>query len=1778
MRRIEKVRANCLALLAASLSWAWTGPVDAQFIEARDRFIAEASAEIDDVIGGGVIGACCVDGACVPDVTQAQCLDNFCGTWRGAGSTCGGTACPLQLGGVCCTDGACATQAQIGGNSACRCGGGTWYPGVNSCAGFVCPGGTPGSCCIDGDCANDLTRAECEVDSCGFWNGAGTDCSTVAFCPFAPGDACCLGDVCTTGLGPDSCECAGGEFMVGAFDCTDLVCTPPTGRCCRGGACSVVTESECDAICGLWSGPGTDCSSGIGGTPPCGLLIFGACCLGDACINGLGQYTCTCEGGEWFPTNSCLGLGNQNDCNTNGIVDFCEDFADCNSNGTPDECDKDCNTNGIPDDCELAAGSADDCNTNGSPDECDVADDCDGNGIPDECELVADCAANEPIDCNFDGVTNACEPDCNTSGESDVCELAFGQVVDCTGAEGFIGDFFIGQDIHNDNCAFCHGNGGFGQGGFPNHRNRSRYEYQRKTTLCQQAIGHGGGAFGFPLEDYAHLERYLSDYGPTVSGDGVPDVCQGFADCDGDGVVDECALAGGTEKDCNFNGIPDNCDIAAGVGTDCNSNGIIDGCEIDGGTAADCNGNTLPDTCDVAAGTSEDCNMNLVPDECEPDCNTNGLPDDCEGLPDCDDDGVPDECDPDCNTNGISDVCDILEGTPDCDTNGVPDDCQPDCNGNQVADTCDIASGTSLDLNENGIPDDCEADCNANGIPDDLDVVPYYLGPPRFVAAQLPPEGVVIPDCPETADPQIEVELNVDLGADCGPIDRLLVGLDVTHTWAADLLVELVSPQGTTVTLLSRITLDELDPYCTAGECCGDDLQDVIVTLGDHYDQCVETQTPSRGGVRPFAGATLSPADLATFTGEEACGVWTLRLHDGAEYDEGALLDWTLDFRNAPVSNDCNNNVIPDECELAAGTADDADGNGIPDECFMLRDCNSNGINDEVELELSVTGDCNDNRILDVCELNGLGGLAVAGIGSDIVAEFDPDTGRYLGELVSNDDPCAVYLDLPTNLVFAPDGDLLVCDIADSRVLAFDGLSGAFHGEFVAEDAGGLISPIDLDFAPDGSLLVLDLARGVVQRHDGASGAYLGDFATVSAPSQSFAMTYGPNGNLFVTDISTGGVVEFDGMTGAKLGVFTSGGSPGSPAAVAFGPNGDLYVGDSTTRLIDRYDGTTGSFVGTVADMSIYGSSFIAQMAFGPQGDLYVPVNSAPTVLRLNRNTGALISFMQLAPALNFTYGLAFRPTASDCNGNQVPDDCEDCNSNGLADACDLAAGTSVDLNSNGVPDECEGVDVAVEVVLRDVPSLADLANTLPRPLTTLGNNQTFYAEIWVQDRGATNTGLEAVYVDVAFIPGAVQAVSVTHRPPFTTAVGGVIDNLTGTVMGLGGTDAGATGPGVQPQWARVAVVEFETIICPLELEFALGSALSPIVAVGRGAIAPEDIQFGSAGAQIVPVCVYNLDASNNFIDAADLGVFAGCWLTGPGDAGFDPACDFDCSGFVDAGDLGWFAGAWLKSCSELSDDDYPACRACSEECGGIIGLPCDPGQFCLFPTGQCCCDVPGSCQPIPQSCPPDDEPVCGCDDQTYANECMAWMAGVSVAELEACELPSGPVFAPGVGPTRALANDAPAPTDVKLGWRIEPAGALDAGEPFAVALYVQQTDAAGAGVTAVYVDAAFVNGAARVDGVSHEPVLTAFAAGTPTPRGASAVGGATLSSGVAAGDWVHFATVQATAQRDLARRPRMVLNVSEYGLALRGRGAVDPRRVEMIDLDAGPILQDARE
>ena len=85
--------------------------------------------------------------------------------------------------------------------------------------------------------------------------------------------------------------------------------------------------------------------------------------------------------------------------------------------------------------------------------------------------------------------------------------------------------------------------------------------------------------------------------------------------------------------------------------------------------------------------------------------------------------------------------------------------------------------------------------------------------------------------------------------------------------------------------------------------------------------------------------------------------------------------------------------------------------------------------------------------------------------------------------------------------------------------------------------------------------------------------------------------------------------------------------------------------------------------------------------------------------------------------------------TSKDCNGNQVPDECEidsmspaeggpffcssncdpDCNINGIPDSCDIASGQSSDCPppfDNGIPDECEsdcncnGIDDATDLAM----------------------------------------------------------------------------------------------------------------------------------------------------------------------------------------------------------------------------------------------------------------------------------------------------------------------------------------------------------------------------------------------------------------------------------------------------------------------------------------------
>ena len=64
--------------------------------------------------------------------------------------------------------------------------------------------------------------------------------------------------------------------------------------------------------------------------------------------------------------------------------------------------------------------------------------------------------------------------------------------------------------------------------------------------------------------------------------------------------------------------------------------------------------------------------------------------------------------------------------------------------------------------------------------------------------------------------------------------------------------------------------------------------------------------------------------------------------------------------------DDCNENTIPDVCDIASGFSEDCDGNGVPDECDV--DLNGNDIPDECDPKFR-RGDANGDGGIDISDV-----------------------------------------------------------------------------------------------------------------------------------------------------------------------------------------------------------------------------------------------------------------------------------------------------------------------------------------------------------------------------------------------------------------------------------------------------------------------------------------------------------------------------------------------------------------------------------------------------------------------------------------------------------------------------------------------------------------------------------------------------------------------------------------------------------------------------------------
>lgn len=151
-------------------------------------------------------------------------------------------------------------------------------------------------------------------------------------------------------------------------------------------------------------------------------------------------------------------------------------------------------------------------------------------------------------------------------------------------------------------------------------------------------------------------------------------------------------------------------------------------------------------------------------------------------------------------------------------------------------------------------------------------------------------------------------------------------------------------------------------------------------------------------------------------------------------------------------------------------------------------------------------------------------------------------------------------------------------------------------------------------------------------------------------------------------------------------------------------------------------------------------------------------------------------------------------------------------------------------------------VDFEYHCVIVESPTTTNQASTLPNSIAQVGVGNSFYVEFWATDSGTTNTGLVSAYADLDYPENLISCGATTATTLFSLFTDGICEGA--MIDELGGSQL-AGGVGVEPEWARVAYVEF-TAIYGGPAEFAFKPAQSESSAYNRGLIAPEDIEYGS--------------------------------------------------------------------------------------------------------------------------------------------------------------------------------------------------------------------------------------------------------------------------------------------------------------------------------------------
>ncbi len=133
------------------------------------------------------------------------------------------------------------------------------------------------------------------------------------------------------------------------------------------------------------------------------------------------------------------------------------------------------------------------------------------------------------------------------------------------------------------------------------------------------------------------------------------------------------------------------------------------------------------------------------------------------------------------------------------------------------------------------------------------------------------------------------------------PVSDVNVNLELDHRYLEDLVVTLISPMGTRVTLITNT--------------CGD-LENLDAVFDDDGDPIVCSGDPAISG-------TVAPIGfLSSLKGESILGEWVLEIQDTAASDGGVLIDFSLDIcvEGSYRPDEDDDGVFDDGDDLCLGT------------------------------------------------------------------------------------------------------------------------------------------------------------------------------------------------------------------------------------------------------------------------------------------------------------------------------------------------------------------------------------------------------------------------------------------------------------------------------------------------------------------------------------------------------------------------------------------------------------------------------------------------------------------------------------------------------------------------------------------------------------------------------------------------------------------------------------------------------------------------------------------